>query len=115
MKEIETLSLPDAKLTLKSLKSYQDISKKVGRRWKAIFSQKMKGISTYVVEYFPSVDEDFVYEKSLPVFKKFFGVEPKRQEIVFVKKENILGWMKIFKDDNLVDLSFKRVVNKLKI
>lgn len=51
----------------------------------------MKGISTYVVEYFPSVDEDFVYEKSLPVFKKFFGVEPKRQEIVFVKKENILG------------------------
>jgi hypothetical protein len=86
----ETLSLIDAKKTLKSLRSYQDISKKVGRRGKTIFSKKMNQISSYLVEYFPSVDEDFIYEKSLPVFKKFFGVEPKREEMVFVRKESIL-------------------------
>ncbi len=115
MIDIKTLSLPDAKKILKSLRSYQDISKKVGRRWRAIFSWKMNNISRYLVEYYPTVEEDFVYEKSLPVFKKFFGCEPKREEIVFVKNERILWWMNIYKDDSLVDLSFKRVVNKLKI
>lgn len=68
-----------------------------------------------MVEYFPNVDEDFVFSKSLPVFKKFFELTPKREEILFVKKESLLWGMKIYKDDSLVDLSFARVVNKLKI
>lgn len=115
MTSIDTLSLSEAKKTLKSLRSYQDISKKIGKRWKMIFKKKMEWISTFTVEYFPNVDEDFAYEKSLPVFKKFFDVTPKKEEILFVKKENLQWGMKVYKDDSLIDISYSRVVNKLKM
>lgn len=115
MMQVEHLTLPEAKATLKSLRSYQDISKKVGKRGKAIFKRKMDKNSVYIVEYFPNVDEDFAFTHSLPVFKKFFDCTPSKEEVSFVKKESLLWGMKVYKDDSLVDLSFKRVVNKLKL
>lgn len=114
MQKIQNLTLPQAKELLKSLRTYQDISKKVGRRWRSLFERNNKGMPLYVVEYLPNVEEDFVYGKSLPVFEKFFGVTPKKEEVVFVKKEWVLWGMKVYMDDNLVDMSFKKVVDKLK-
>jgi hypothetical protein len=45
----------------------------------------------------------------LKAFKKLFGKEPKKEYIVLKKKSSLEGWIRIFKDDNLVDLSFKKV------
>lgn len=115
MFDVKTLTLSEAKNILKSLRRYADISKKVGKRGKDIFRNTSSGVSQYTVEYFPVVDEDFIYSKSLEVFEKFFAAHPTREEIRFIKKDSLLWGMKVYKDDNLVDMSFSRVVDKLKI
>lgn len=111
--DIQSLDLKDLKEVLKGLNSYKDLSKKLGKRWKSLFSTISKWTHVYVVEYFPSVWKSYALEKSMHVFSGVFGVSPQKEEIKLVEKENISSGIKVYYDDNCVDLSFKSIENKL--
>jgi hypothetical protein len=64
-----------------------------------------------MVEYFPALGEDAAWTQAQEVFKKSFWSTPKREEVVFVENAKIKGGMKVYCDDNMVDLSYKKVEN----
>ena len=86
---IEKLNLSELKELLSGLKKYQDMTKKLGKRGRDLFHSELASGAQYVVEYFPSVSEDALWEQAQNVYKKAFGETPKRQEVVFVKKESL--------------------------
>lgn len=114
MKEIEKLSLQEMRKLLSQLKEYKDITKKLWDRGRAIFLRSLSWETLYRVEYFPSLSEENVYESALSAYKKVFWVTPKKEEIQFIQKESILGGMKIYKNDEMVDMSFSKVERLLK-
>ena len=111
LKNLDSTSLP---LLLKNIKLYKDLTKKLWNRWKKMFEKIKNDKSYYLVEYYPSVSEDYIFSMSGEVYKKVFWTTPSREEIVFSKKESILWGMKIYKDDQVVDLSFSKVEKELK-
>jgi hypothetical protein len=99
---------------LKDLKLYSNITNKLWYRWKRIFSKLINDKSYYLVEYYPYADLEFVFTKSLEIYKRFFMCTPSREEIIFLPKKSILWWIKVYKDDDVVDLSFEKVERNLK-
>jgi len=43
------------------------------------------------------------------VFEKSFGKKPEKSDITFLPREDIKGGMKVYVDDNMVDLSYSKV------
>ncbi|NDK09271.1 hypothetical protein GW846_00640 [Candidatus Gracilibacteria bacterium] len=109
MKNIDALSLPEMKVLLGNLKTYSDMSKKLGHRGRDLFQRQITGSKNFVVEYFPAFGEDAAWEQAQVVFKKSFNSSPKREEVQFEAKESMKGGMKVFVDDNMVDISFTKV------
>ena len=109
MKEIETLSLQDMKKLLKELRMYRDMSKKLGKRGRDLFEKTLTWEKSFVVEYFPALWEDGAYEQAQVVYKKSFSTEPKQSDIAFIPREDIRWGIKVYSDDMMVDLSYKKV------
>lgn len=108
------LQKDEMKLLLKDLKSYSNLTKKLWYRWKRVFEKLYNDKSYYLVEYYPYAEIEFVYTKSMEIYKRFFSCAPAREEIIFVPKESLLWWIKVYKDDDMVDLSFEKVEKNLK-
>lgn len=109
MKEIEKLSLSEMQELLWQLRMYSDMSKKLGRRGRDLFEQKLSGKTSFLVEYFPALWEDGAYEQAQVVYKKSFSLSPNKSDIVFLPREDIRGGIKVYSDDMMVDLSYKKV------
>lgn len=113
-KIFEGLNLSELKDLAKSLKLYKDLSSKLWNRWKKLFWSIVWNKSLYKVEYFESLSEKEALSEALVAFKKVFGEEPKKEDITLQSKKALDWGIKIYKDDNLVDFSFKKVENILK-
>jgi len=116
-KEIATklwkLNSKELKELLKSLKLYLDLTKKLWNRWKTIFNNILSWKKSYKVEY-SNLWKDTAWEEAINVFKKVFWVSPKEEEVSFLENKNILAWIKVFQDDNMVDISLKKAINQIK-
>ena len=109
MKQIEKLSISEMKKLLKELRMYSDMSKKLGSRGRDLFEKTHSWTKSFVVEYFPVLGEDGAYEQAQTVYTKSFSESPKKSEIMFFPKEDIKGGIKVYCDDMMVDLSYKKV------
>jgi len=109
MKNIDSLSVADAKGLLKHLNVYRDMKKKLWLRGVALFKRNLSGTSTFLVEHFSTVSEDLAFAKSQTVYKKTFNVEPKRADIEFRQVDHIGWWIKVYMDDNMVDMSYSKI------
>jgi hypothetical protein len=111
--DFEKLSSSELKKILKSLKLYKDLSTKLWNRGKNLFSSLSSWKSVYKVKYFEGLSEDEALKQALVAYKEIFGDSPKSENII-LEKSNSLGWgIKIYKDDNMSDLSFNRIENIL--
>ncbi|NDK08041.1 hypothetical protein EOM39_02225 [Candidatus Gracilibacteria bacterium] len=108
------LKKEEIKGLLKDLKSYSNLTKKLGYRGKRVFDKIKNDKSYFLVEYYPYADVEYVFTKSMDIYKRFFDCSPARQDIVFSPKKSLLGGMKVYMDDNMVDLSFEKVEKTLK-
>jgi hypothetical protein len=108
------LKREEIKDLLKDLKSYNNLTKKLWYRWKRVFDKLKNDKSYFLVEYYPFADVDYIFAKSIEVYDNFFNCNPNREEIIFSPKKSILWWMKVYMDDNMVDLSFEKVEKNLK-
>lgn len=111
MKQLDNINLSDAKSLLKDMRVYADMTKKLWNRWKALFMKNLLGQKTLRVEYFPALGEDTAWSQAEGVFSKSFWVKAKKAEVEFVSSSLLKWGMKVYCDDNMVDLSFKKVEN----
>jgi len=114
MNNIEWKSLSELKKILKSLKLYRDLSSKLWSRWKNIFKSIVSWTSIYKIEYFEKSSKQDALDEWLIAYKKIFGDTPTIEEITFVSKKSLEWWIRVYKDDNLVDLSFRKASEALK-
>ena len=113
MTNIEGLDKAELELLLKDLKLYKDLIKKVWKRGKTIFDNKFNNKNEFLVEYYWDVDESFILSEAKEIYKKMFNIDVNDSDIKLVKNEKIKWWMKIYLNDNLIDLSFLKFYNIL--
>ena len=113
MINFEGVSLKELKEILKSLRLYKDLSSKLWSRWKNIYKSITNNTSIYKIEYFEKSSKDDALEQWLVAYERIFGETPKSEEINLVAKKSLEWWIRIYKDDNLVDLSFNKLEKKL--
>jgi len=89
MKNIDTLSLVELKELLTGLHAYKDMKRKLGKRGENLFKRNLNAQNHFVVEYFSSISEDLAFANASSIYKKSFGVEPKREDIEFHKVDHI--------------------------
>jgi len=111
---LENLNKQELQALLKDLSLYKKLVSQVWARWKEIFASIKEWKNKFVVEFFSNLDEDFVYSESLKVFEKVFWQKPKKDEISFIESPKLLGWMKIYFNDDMVDMSFLKIQNLIK-
>ncbi len=90
------------------------MKKKLGHRGSELFARNLSGKQKFVVEYFPIFGEDDAWQQAQQVFKKSFSLSPERAGVIFIPKESIKGGMKVYVDDQMVDMSFTKVERLLK-
>jgi hypothetical protein len=113
MQNIEGLWKAELEKLLKDLKTYKDLMKKVWKRGKDIFNNKFNWINQYSVEYYGDIDESFVLAEAKEIYKKMFDIDVADTDIKLIKNKKIKWWMKVYLNDNLVDLSFLKFYNML--
>lgn len=107
---VEKLNKEDLKKFLKNLKSINFLVKNLWRRkWLEEFKRINFNYSINTVEYFPVMSLDEVKEISLKFFSKSFNKNISLDQIVFKKNSALDGWMRIFSDDNMLDISYKKI------
>lgn len=113
MKTLEGMNLWEMKKLLWNIRTYADMTKKLGSRGAALFHKTLSWKQNFVIEYFPALWEEVAYEQAKDVFAKSFDASPEKSEITFIATEDIKGGMKVYCDDFMVDLSYKKVENLL--
>jgi len=109
MKILENLNLEDTKSVLSHLRIYSDMTKKLWKRGRELFERTLHSTKVYKIEYFPSLWEDAAWSGAQRVFEKSFGEKPERLNVRFTPNEAVKWGMKIYVNDNMVDMSFDKV------
>jgi len=109
MKQLEKLNLTDSKSLLREMRKYADMSKKLWQRGKNLFMKELLWKQTLKVEYFPALGQAWAWSQAENVFSKSFGISAQKDEVEFVESSTLKWGMKVYCDDNMVDLSFKKV------
>jgi len=103
---LDWLSKEQLKDLLKDLSLYKTLSTQIWKRWTEIFSHLKEWKNKFSVEFFPNLEKNFVLEESKKIFSKIFWKNPSDWEISLKENKKILWWMKIFFNDDMIDMSF---------
>ena len=114
MPDLNNLDLKQLKNILSWLRNYEDLKKKVWRRWVELFKRNLSSENLFIIEYYPSIKEEDAYKIAQDVYKKTFNLEVWKSQIQFFAKDSILWWIKVYKDDSMVDLSFLKIEKLMK-
>lgn len=99
---------------LKEVKLYNDLTKQLGKRWREQYFRDLKDEKLLIVEHVSSVNADVAWEQAQTVYKKSFWLDIQKNDVKFVINDALKGWIKIYKDDSLVDLSYAKVEGLVK-
>lgn len=111
---LNNLNLVDLKKLLRELKLYKDLKKQLWNRWKNIYKKLKTWDKSFLIEYFPSVSQELAWEKASKVYKNVFSLDVEKDNVVFLPKESIKWWIKVYVDDKIVDLSYERIERGIK-
>lgn len=113
--DLNNLNKQELQALLKDLSLYKKLVSQVWNRWKEIFHHIKEWKNKFVVEYFPNIEKEFILEESKKIFEKMFSQKNlKDEEIILIENKKILWWMKIFFNENMVDMSFLKIHNLIK-
>lgn len=111
--DIKKMSKDELQKTLKELCLYRDLTNELGTRWKELFQRIQYGTHSYQVEHFTAVSADVAWSSAQEVFTKVFDVQPKKDEVQFIEKSSLKWGIKVYFDDEVVDLSFDKIEKSL--
>ncbi|MBP8016642.1 hypothetical protein KAZ01_01420 [Candidatus Gracilibacteria bacterium] len=115
VRDIEKLEKPDLLKTLKLLKKFRLLQKDIGNKSKEIFHSSFFKTQKFVVEYFPTINKNDLENFILNTFKLEYGVDIAYENILWKENQNLKGGIRLFIDDDMVDISFEKINNKLYI
>lgn len=113
MQSIENLNKVELELLLKNLRFYKDVVKKLWGRWKKVYEHVFNWKNEYIVEYYWDLEESYLLSEAKGIYKKVFNILVYDSEIKLIKNEKVKWWMKVYLNDDMVDLSFLKFYNLL--
>lgn len=112
---LDNLNQQELKNLLKNLSLYKKLTSQIWNRGREIFSQIKEWKNKFVVEFFPNIEKKFVLDEAKKVYEDVFNQKKINDEEIFlIENEKILWWMKIFFNDDVVDMSFLKIQNLIK-
>jgi len=112
--DITKMSREELQSALKELRLYRDLTNELWERGKDLYDRIQNGKHSYQVEYFSAVNPELAWESASEIFSKVFKVNPKKEEVELLKNDHLKWWIKVYLDDEVVDLSFDKVEKALK-
>ena len=106
-------TLKEAKYVLNMLKKYRQMQKNLWKRWTDLFHLLQDGKHICRVEYHNSLSKDTALLQAIDLYWRIFSYTPTKEEILIVENNKLWGGMKIYFDDNLLDMSFKNIEKKI--
>lgn len=111
----DNLDAKSLRIILKKLKEYRNLRKKVWKRWYNMFLNILNKKDVFKVEFCSLITKEEAYQFAFWVYKKFFGKEPKIDEIEFIEKKELKAWILVIFNDKMVDMSFLRLQKKFNV
>lgn len=112
--ELNDLSLEELKKLLKELRLYNSVVKQLWNRGKALYSSLKTWKDTFEIEYFPAMGKELALSEAKVAFKKCFWIELQSDSNLIIKPKESLAWgLKIYLNDDVVDLSYRRIEKAL--
>lgn len=108
------MSKDELKSVLKELKVLAKLKKDLGRRGENIFALSLDEKASYEVEYFGGMSEEDAFSQAESVYKKVFSDSPKKEDVIMTKKDSLKWGIRVYKNDQRVDLSFSKIEKLLK-
>ena len=104
---LDNLNKQELQVLLKDLSLYKKLVSQVWNRWKEIFYNIKEWKNKFVVEYFPNLEKEFILSESKKIFEKIFSQKNLRDEEIILKENKKIWWgMKIFFNNDMIDMSF---------
>ncbi len=98
---------------LRILKAYKTGLVQIGHRARLIDSKESEVLAVRV-EYPSGVSLVDIQAFAVGSLKEYFSLVKKSEDIVFVEVPSLIGGIKIFAWDDMVDVSFQRFANQIK-
>lgn len=112
MINIENLNISELKELLKKIKFYWNLKKQLWIRGVDLFKRELIWKDLLIVEYCWEKESAMKYWTEL--FKKVFSINADLNDIKFIENKNLKGWIRIFKNDSMIDISFLKIEKLLK-
>ncbi len=112
--DIKKMSADELTQLLKDLRLYRTLEKELWERGKELYDRIQNGKNSFQVEYFSSVSPDLAWISAEKIYKTVFKKNPEKSEVQFLKNENLKWGIKVYLDDQVVDLSFDKIEKSLK-
>ena len=114
MKMIDNLNVTELKEVLTWLKQYSFVRKNLWKRWEDLFKRKLLNKPYLLVEFPSNINKDLALEEALKVYVKIFDMKPEESDLELKETDAINWWIRVYFDDNMVDISYNRVETKIK-
>lgn len=110
---IDKLNLSELKDLLKEVKLYRDLKTQLWDRAEKIYNKIKKWEKTLSVEYFPAISKELAFDESKKIFKNIFNLDVEEKDVLLKENEKLRGWMRVYMDDKVVDLSYLKIEREL--
>jgi len=95
------------------LKKYRDLKKNIWKKSDEVIYFELNNEKKILIEYFPELKIDEIKDFLKNLYKKHFWVEIDLCKASFKKSSLLKGWVRIFLWDDMVDISFENIYNKI--
>lgn len=113
MTDISKLNKTELKSLLKDLKLYSKMKKELWKRWVKQYESIKTGIPILKVEYFSDVSKSDRESIAKDIYKKVFSID-NPENIEYKENINFGWWIRIYRNNDLVDMSFNKIEQKIK-
>ena len=111
MEKLKKLNKAELKNLFKKLKLYSNLKRQLWDRGIIEFQRIINWKENYKVEYFKWISKWEALSEAIKIYKNIFNIDIDEKSIT-IKENNKLNWgIRIFKNDNMIDLSYKRIEN----
>lgn len=116
MMDTSNLNKLELKDLLRRIKLMSSLRKSLWKRWVSEYNRLTKWENFYKVEYSDFWENSLSYFKwmSVDLFSKLFWVNVVESDIKFISNKNLVWGFRIFFNDSMYDLSYKRFEKLLK-
>ncbi|MDD2487404.1 MAG: hypothetical protein PHS92_03470 [Candidatus Gracilibacteria bacterium] len=112
--DINKYSKTELSKIIKLMKKYRTLKKNIGRKSYEVIHAELTQEQRLSVEYFPEVQKNDILVLVKDLYKDVFGIETSEDKIIWKENPNLRGGLRLFFGDELMDVSFESVENKIR-